>query len=102
MKVESQRFLSSLRDLIYQVVAHTAKQFAHFEYKSIIPHKMDCFGVAALAITENLLPCHCKILYSTVTLFAKFLGISTSLPSLTATSSAKTCKTTIIAKNSTI
>lgn len=38
-----------------------------------------------------------KFHYSTVTDFARFLGISTSLPSLTEISNAKSCSTTIIA-----
>ena len=42
------------------------------------------------------------IIYSTVTDFAKFLGISTSFPSLTEISNASNCVTTIISKNSTI
>ena len=42
------------------------------------------------------------IIYSTVTLLAKFLGISTSLPSLIEISSARSCVITIISKNSNI
>ena len=40
--------------------------------------------------------------YSTVTLLARFLGISTSFPSRTEISSASSCVTTIISKDSII